>query len=183
MKRLATAALSLVVFAAPALAQGGPAKATSTLANTAVVDGDAEWTLRAGPKLVRALESPSAAVRAKALETAGEMVIASGGAFDVRPAVPALLQVLREDDDWRLRVMALTVLHASQDEGVMMTLRDETTRPAPFAVQRTLLAVLADHYGPDELRRDARVATLAQALIDYERNGERDRSGLLTPAG
>lgn len=183
MGRLLTAALAVAVVAGPALAQNGTAKASSPVAAAAVASGDAEWSLRASPKLVRALESSSPAVRAKALDALGAMLIASSEEFDIRPAVPALLDVFRKDDDWRLRVMSLCLLHAAGDESVMATLRDDVTRPAPFAVQRTLLAVLADHYGTETLRRDARAATLAKALVDYERNGHRDHSGLLTAAG
>ena len=174
MGRLLTAAALLL--AAPAWAQSTPplkAPGPGPEAVAAVDDGYAEWTVRASPKLVRALESRSQPTRTDALHTLGTMDAVTPGGADLRPAVPALFDVLRTDGDWRHRVMALGLLHATDDEAVMAALRAEATRPAPAAVQRLLLACLADHYGLASLQRDPNVVALAEALVDHDRRGDR----------
>jgi HEAT repeat protein len=164
MGRLLTAALALAL-AAPVGAQTAP----NADVKAAVADGHAEWTVRVSPKLVRALGSTSTGVRAEALHAIGTLEVATPGGADLRPAIPALFDVLHTDADWRHRVMALNLLYAADDEAVMQALRDETTQPAPAAVQRLLLACLAEHYGVESLRNDRRAVALAQALIDHDR--------------
>lgn len=184
MGRLLTAALALLV-AAPVGAQStpvAPAPTPGVQATAAVADGYAAWTVRVGPKLVRALESRSAATRADALHTLGTLDVVTPGGADLRPAIPALFHVLRSDADWRHRVMALGLLYAADDEAVMTALRDETTRPAPAAVQRLLLACLVDHYGAAAVQNDARAVALAQALLDRDRRGDHSPDGVLVAA-
>ena len=176
--KLLAAALALVALAGSARAQTSVApRAPLTFAaaeNPSVASGNAEWTLRVSPRLVAALGSPSAAVRAEALHAVGSLAVTSEGA-DLRPAIPALLDVFRTDPDWRLRVMALRSLEASADEGAMAALRNEVGRPAPPAVQRLLVWVLVGHYGVDAARRDADLMDLARLVRDSDRKGYRDR--------
>lgn len=171
MKNLLVAALSLLALAAPARAQDS----TAPPALAAVAGGDAEWSLRVGPRLIDALGSPSADVRARALHAVGDLVAISPGGVDLRPAVPALLHVLRTDPDWRHRVMALRSLGAAGDEGAMAALRGEAGRQSHPPVQRLLLWTLVDHYGQHAFRGDSDMASLAQAVLDHDRPSNRAR--------
>ncbi len=175
MRPFLTPALALLALASPTQAQDEPAPLFASASHVAtaavpspVIDDPATVT----PQLVSALRSPSATVRTGALQAVADLAYASPEGVDLRPAIPALLDVFRTDPDDRHRVMALRSLEASGDDGAMAELRSEGWRAAKRAqpaVQRLLFFVLVDHYGLDALRHDADVEALAGALNDSAR--------------
>ncbi len=160
---LATAlALLLPVGAVQAQDTSGP------LAPPAVATGHAEWSLRVTPRLVDRIGSPSAAVRAEALHAVAELAFATSPEVDVRPAIPALLDIFRTEADGRLRTLALRTLEAVGDEAAMAALRAEVDRPMEPHLRRLLFVVLLEHYGVDEVRGDPRLFAMARSVVDHD---------------
>ena len=75
------------------------------------------------PQLVDRIGSPSVDVRTEALQTVCALAYDVDPGVDVRPAIPALLDVFRTEPDWRLQISALRALEAIGDGGSMAALR------------------------------------------------------------
>ena len=159
MKSLLTSALALAVRAAPGSAQEVFADANDAPARVVSVDPPLVPT-----RLVNALESPTASIRAEAMHAMLTLAYNEPQGIDLRPATPALLTIFREDADARHRTFALRCLEASGDESVMASLRAVADRDSDPAVRRLLFSVLIDHYGAEELRGDVRVGELVRSI-------------------
>lgn len=151
--RLSLAAV-LLGLAAPALAQSH--------AERAVEAGDAVWIPRVTAQAVDALGSP--ATRADALHDLGTLIATSPAGVDLRPAVPALLDVLASDPDPRVRLMAVSVLSSTPDREILDALRDGVLQQTDSGVQHAMLYTVVAHGGPGALADHPAVLALALAL-------------------
>lgn len=155
---LSAGLLGAIALSAPtAQAQAGP----DAPLLAAVEAGDADLAPRVSDRLVRQIESADDDVRAAALHTVASMAVATPD-LDVRPAVPALLAIVRSGLPESHRLLALSALRLSGDEGAMAALRSDVYTPATPALRRALLSTLVDHFGPDAFRYDPGMAALAQ---------------------
>jgi len=168
MRTLLTLAAAAAVATAPALAQP-----LSTFVDPAPVEGGTTPTPRVSAQTLRALGSPSEAVRAAALHAVLTMAFETAEPVDIRPAIPALFDVFRTDPNPGLRLLALRSLEATDDADVMTALRHEVAPEArrldDARVRHLLLAILIDRYGVDELRTDRDVAALYKTLPAVQR--------------
>ena len=119
-------AVAVLALAGPALAQGLLASSDDVVLDrpTARVDM-APGTISA--RVLAALESSSPAVRAEALHAVVTLAYSAEG-VDLRPAVPALLDIFQTDSDESHRILALRALETSESDGVMGALRSEAGR-------------------------------------------------------
>lgn len=109
----------------------------------------AVWSLFIGQQLAQSLESPSAGIRAKALEQVTLLARSFGEELDLSDAVPALVSIYNEDPDPRRRLAAVAGLHAIADEAGMQQVRLSIARQASKRVQHAAMAVLMDYYGAE----------------------------------
>ena len=109
----------------------------------------AVWSLFIGQQLAQSLESPSAGIRAKALEQVTLLARSFGEELDLSDAVPALVSIYNEDPDPRRRLAAVAGLHAIADEAGMQQVRLSVARQASKRVLDAAMAVLWDYYGAE----------------------------------
>ena len=129
----------------------------------------AVWSLFIGQQMAESLASPSADIRAKALEHVIHLARAFGEELDLTEAVPALLSVYRNDPDERCRLAAVAGLHAVADEGGLQQVRLGIARQPSPRVQHAALAVLMDYYGPGTFEGSADMAAIAESVRAYYR--------------
>ena len=165
MTTLSLAALGLLSFAPATPASAAVPATPATAIETASLPADDLWGRRLTRHLAVELASSSAETRAQTMSTVVSVARAYPDRVDLRPLAPALLSIYREDPDERHRFLAVVALHATADESAMQALRSEVVRePAP-RVQRVLLAVLVDYYGPGTFEGDLEAAAVAEALL------------------
>ncbi len=129
----------------------------------------AVWSLFIGQQLAQSLESPSAEIRAKALEYITLFARSFGDEVDLTDAVPALLSIYNEDADERCRLAALVSLHAIADEGGLQHVRLGIARQASKRVQHAAMAVLMDYYGAETFEGAEDMAAIAESVRAYYR--------------
>ncbi len=129
----------------------------------------AVWSLFIGQQLAQSLESPSAEIRAKALEHITLLARSFGEELDLSDAVPALLSIYNEDPDERCRLAAVAGLHAIADEAGLQQVRLGIARQASKRVQHAAMAVLMDYYGAETFEGAEDMATLAESVQAYYR--------------
>ncbi len=166
-------ALALALFVGAAHAQ----ESARPFATSALASGQVELSLRVSPQLVDRIGSPSVDVRTEALQTVCALAYDVDPGVDVRPAIPALLDVFRTEPDWRLQISALRALEAIGDGGSMAALRRGVGTPMEPPVRRLLFFVLLNHYGVDEVRQDPRLVAMARAVMDHDRRTSRKSAG------
>ncbi len=129
----------------------------------------AVWSLFIGQQLAQSLESPSADIRAKALEYITLFARSFGDEVDLSDAVPTLLSIYREDTDERCRLAAVVGLHAIADEGGLQQVRLGIASQKSKRVQHAAMAVLMDYYGPETFEGAEDMAAIAESVQAYYR--------------
>ncbi len=129
----------------------------------------AVWSLFIGQQLAQSLASPSADIRAKALEYVTLFARSFGDEVDLTDAVPALLSIYNEDADERCRLAAVAGLHAIADEGGLQQVRLGIAKQASKRVQHAAMAVLMDYYGAETFEGAEDMAALAESVQAYYR--------------
>ena len=129
----------------------------------------AVWSMFIGQQMAESLASPSAEIRAKALEHVIHLARSFSEELDLTEAVPALLSIYREDPDERCRLAAVAGLHAIAEEGGLQQVRLGIARQTSQRVQHAAMAVLMDYYGPETFEGAEDMAAIAESVRAYYR--------------
>ena len=127
----------------------------------------AVWSMFIGQQMAESLASPSAEIRAKALEHIIHLAHSFGEDLDLTEAVPALLSIYRDDPDERCRLAAVAGLHAIADEGGLQQVRLGIARQTSKHVQHAAMAVLMDFYGSGTFEGAEDMAAIAKSVRAY----------------
>lgn len=127
----------------------------------------AVWNMFIGQQLAESLESPSADIRAKALEHITLLARSFGDELDLTDAVPSLISIYENDQDERCRLAAVVGLHSIGDETGFQLLRKGVAIQPSKRVQHAVLAVLMDHYGPETFEGAEDMARIAESVLQY----------------
>lgn len=127
------------------------------------------WVQHLGDQLEAELTSPSVAVRQQALQHIAYFASFYGDKLDLTATVPMLLDLVANDANEQVQLLAVAGLRAIGDEGAMQQLRRLATVHEPMMprVQLVIFAALADFYGTETFEGDAASAQLAKNLFEY----------------
>lgn len=152
-------AVVLVVFF-----RSGDVPGPENVAGT-MVDADQDaWAKNIGFQLAESLQSENSVIRANALFQA--MYIAQNRKdADLKPAVPALLDVYKEDDDDQFRIAAVVALHAIAESAAMQDVRRALTSQTSSRVQAVSIALLHDFYGSETFENSPAEAQMAREIL------------------
>ena len=134
---------------------------------TPVAEQPAVWSMFIGQQLAQSLESPSAGIRAKALEQVTLLARSFGDALNLADAVPALLSIYNKDTEEQCRIAAVAALHAIGDEWGLHRMRQGIASQSSKQVQHTTLAALRDYYEPSTFEGEKDLAIIAESVLAY----------------
>lgn len=126
------------------------------------------WVRTFGEQLKTSLESENPLVKRQALQHITYFASFYGEDIDFTSAVPALVDLYRQDPDANVRLFALVALYAIGDENGMQQVRSSLhTQRWPPRLQFVTMAALVSHYGPQTFEMDEEAATMAQDLMEH----------------
>lgn len=123
------------------------------------------WAADIGRQLAGRMRSGLPMDRSGAIEQA-HYIATHHPDVDLRPAVPALIEVYRSDLVPRYRLAAVATLHAIGDEAGMRAVGTHLTEQSDRYVQIVSIAALRDHYGKNSYFDSDDVASMSQAILE-----------------
>jgi len=124
------------------------------------------WVKTFGKQLRAQLESDDPLIKRQALHHITYFASFYEEKIDFSDAVPALVDLYKNDDDANVRLYALVALHTIGDRKGMQQVRDALHEQRwPPRLQFVTLSALVDFYGADTFEMDREAATMAKNLI------------------
>lgn len=129
-----------------ALAVAGTAEVRAQAAD--VSDHSAQvgwWKQNLGDQLAASLKSPVPAIQQQALQHVNYFAANADDEIDLAATVPALSTIYETAEHERMRIMALTALHAIGGETIAQYLRERVQQETSPRIRRLTLAAIADY--------------------------------------
>jgi hypothetical protein len=126
------------------------------------------WVQNFGKQLHTSLASDNTFIKRQALQHITYFASFYGDEIDFSDAVPALVDLYRNDDDADVRLFAVVALYAIGDQDGMQQVRSSMHQQRwPPRLQFVTMAALVSHYGPETFAMDDGAAAMAENLMTY----------------